>query len=109
MAMQVFHMKEAGIECGYLGGSMSYDESRVVMDALKQQPPSIRVVFVTTEKIARSDALMRLLDTLHQQNHLVGPKPYRNREDFRTRPSWHPLTFSPEEEHRNSIETPPLV
>ena len=69
--MQVFHMKEAGIECGYLGGSMGYEESRAVMDCLKQHPPTIKVVFVTPEKIARSDALMRLLDTLHQQNHLV--------------------------------------
>lgn len=69
--MQVFHMKEAGIECGLLGGSMSYEESRAVMDSLKQQPPSIKVVFVTPEKIARSDALMRLLDALHQQNFLV--------------------------------------
>lgn len=64
-------MKEAGIECGYLGGNMSYEESREVMSALKQQPPSMRVVFVTPEKIARSDAVMRLLDTLHQHQHLV--------------------------------------
>ena len=64
-------MKEAGIECGYLGGNMSYEESRDVMAALKQHPPTMRVVFVTPEKIARSDALMRLLDSLHQQQHLV--------------------------------------
>ena len=51
---------------------MSYEESRDVMSALKQRPPSLRVVFVTPEKIARSDALMRLLDSLHQQRQLVG-------------------------------------
>ena len=64
-------MKEAGISCGYMGGNMSYEESRDVMNALKEQPPSIKVVFVTPEKIARSDALMRLMDTLHQQGNLV--------------------------------------
>lgn len=64
-------MKEAGISCGYLGGNMSYEESRDIMSALKQQPPSLKVVFVTPEKIARSDNLMRLLDSLHQQNQLV--------------------------------------
>ena len=64
-------MKEAGISCGYMGGNMSYEESRDVMSALKERPPSIKVVFVTPEKIARSDALMRLMDTLHQQGNLV--------------------------------------
>ena len=64
-------MKEAGIECGYLGGNMTYEESREVMSALQQRPPTMKVVFVTPEKIARSDALMRLLDTLHQQGTLA--------------------------------------
>ena len=72
-ALQVFHLKEAGIECGYLSGSQSYEEQRSVMDALKHSPPSVRIVFVTPEKVARSDNLMRLFDTLHQHGQLVSP------------------------------------
>ena len=72
--MQVFHLKQAGVECGYLSGSQSYEESRNVMSALKEQPPAIRIIFVTPEKVARSDALMRLFDTLHAQNTLVKPE-----------------------------------
>ena len=67
----MFHLKEAGIECGYMGGSMGPEESRDVMGALRQNPPAIRIVFVTPEKVARSDALMRLFDSLHQQGLLV--------------------------------------
>ena len=67
----MFHLKEAGIECGYMGGSMGLEESRDTMAALRQNPPAIRIVFVTPEKVARSDALMRLFDSLHQQGLLV--------------------------------------
>ena len=54
---------------------MSFEESREIMSALKQHPPAIRIVFVTPEKVARSDALMRLFDSLHAQNTFVRAHP----------------------------------
>lgn len=74
VAAQVFHLKEAGIECGYLSGTMTYEESRQIMNALQQQPPEMRIVFVTPEKVARSDALMRLFDSLAQVRLLVSSR-----------------------------------
>jgi superfamily II DNA helicase RecQ len=73
-ARQVFHLQQAGIECGYLGGTQEYEESRTIMQRLQQQRPDIKILFVTPEKIARSDYLMRTLDTLHSRRLLVGSK-----------------------------------
>lgn len=41
------------------------------MQSLQLNPPSIRILFVTPEKIARSDYLMRTIDTLHSRRLLV--------------------------------------
>ena len=68
---QVFHLREAGIACGYLSGSASPDEQRETLDALRASPPQLRIVFATPEKIACSDSLMRLLDALHARGLLV--------------------------------------
>ena len=42
-----------------------------VMDDLKSMEPSIRILFVTPEKVAKSDALMRVLDDLHRRSMLA--------------------------------------
>lgn len=70
---QVFHLQQAGIACGYLSGSQEYEESRSVMHSLQADPPAIRILFVTPEKIARSNYLMRVLDSLHARHLLVRP------------------------------------
>ncbi|KAK9805758.1 hypothetical protein WJX73_006321 [Symbiochloris irregularis] len=67
---QVFHLQEAGINSGYLSGSVSWEEQRGMMDSLRQTPPGIKVLFVTPEKVAASDNLMRMLDTLYQREEL---------------------------------------
>ena len=59
------------MECGYLSSTADYAETRDVMDRMRQQPPTIKIVFVTPEKVARSDATMRLFDTLHHRGTLV--------------------------------------
>ena len=41
------------------------------MDDLKSMEPSIRILFVTPEKVAKSDALMRVLDDLHRRSLLA--------------------------------------
>lgn len=68
---QVFHLQQAAIPCGYLSGTQDYEASRSIMQGLQQDPPAIKILFVTPEKIARSDYLMRTLDTLHSRRLLV--------------------------------------
>ena len=67
-------MKEAGIACGYLSGTQEYSESRELLQGLSRDPPAVKILFVTPEKVARSDYLMRTLDGLHSRNLLVGPE-----------------------------------
>ena len=69
--LQVFHLQEAGIESAYLSGTVSWEEQRATMDKLRMSPPGIKVLFVTPEKVAASDNLMRLLDDLHSRHVLV--------------------------------------
>lgn len=69
--LQVFHLKEAGIACGYLSGTQEYAESRELLQGLGRDPPAVKILFVTPEKVARSDYLMRTLDGLHARNLLV--------------------------------------
>ena len=69
--LQVFHLKEAGIACGYLSGTQEYSESRELLQSLSRDPPGVKILFVTPEKVARSDYLMRTLDGLHSRTLLV--------------------------------------
>ena len=68
---QVFHLQQAGVECGYLSGTQDYEESRGVMSRLRADPPGLKILFVTPEKIARSDMLMRAFDALHARELLA--------------------------------------
>ena len=70
-ARQVFHLQQADIECGYLSGTQDYEESRDVMSRLRADPPGLNILFVTPEKIARSDMLMRAFDDLHARELLA--------------------------------------
>ena len=71
LGRQVFHLQEAGIQSGFLSGTVSWEEQRATMDQLRARPPGIKVLFVTPEKIAASDSLLRLLDDLHANGFLV--------------------------------------
>ena len=63
------------MECGYLSGTQDYAESREIMQGLTQDPPAVKILFVTPEKVARSDYLMRTLDSLHARCKLARPLP----------------------------------
>lgn len=67
----MFHLQEAGIPSAYLSGSVSWEEQRATMDSLRLTPPGVKVLFVTPEKVAASDNLMRLLDDLNARGALV--------------------------------------
>ena len=64
---QVFHLNNADVPCAFLGGSQQWTESRDVMDRLKSTSPGYRpidILFITPEKVAKSDNLLRLFDNL---------------------------------------------
>ena len=42
-------------------------EYQSVMSRLRCDPPELKILFATPEKVARSDALVRALDTLHRR------------------------------------------
>ena len=71
--MQVFHLKEAGIETAYFSAGVTWEEQRAVLDGLKQDPPATKVLFLTPEKVAASDVLLRALDDLYRREALVRP------------------------------------
>ena len=65
IAAQVYHLQQANIECDYLSGTGGWEAQRAVLERLREPAPSLRILFVTPEKIARSDTLMRALHELH--------------------------------------------
>ncbi|KAL0020945.1 hypothetical protein WJX79_004368 [Trebouxia sp. C0005] len=67
---QVFHLNNADVPCAFLGGSQQWTESREVMDNLRATTRChrpIAVLFITPEKVAKSDNLLRLFDSLASQ------------------------------------------
>jgi len=70
LAVQVFHLNNADVPCAFLGGSQQWTESREVMDNLRATTQGYRpiaVLFITPEKVAKSDNLLRLFDSLASQ------------------------------------------
>ena len=66
--MQVFHLHEAGIPCGYFSSSQAPEEQMEVMSDLRKAYPSLKIIFITPERLARSDSLLRALDRLNERN-----------------------------------------
>ena len=66
---QVFHLREAGVECDMLSGSQGSDEALSVMAAVREC--KLRVLFVTPEKVAASGALVRDLRALADRRALA--------------------------------------
>ncbi len=65
--LQVFHLHEAGIPCGYFSAAQAPEEQMQVMSDLRSSQPTLKIIFITPERLARSDALLRALDTLNQR------------------------------------------
>jgi bloom syndrome protein len=63
---QIFHLETAGIPCAHLSASTPWESQRDALAALgRPSGDGPRLLFVTPEKVARSDALMRALDAAH--------------------------------------------
>ena len=66
--LQVFHLNVSQIDCAYMSGGGDWDTQCQVLDKLRRL--EIKVLFVTPEKIARSDVLMRALHDLNSRGKL---------------------------------------
>ncbi len=68
---QVYHLQEAGVPCANLTSAVQDPgEYRATLSALAANPPEFKILFVTPEKIAASDSLMRIFDQLHARAQL---------------------------------------
>eukprot|EP00891_Asterochloris_glomerata_P002793 jgi/Astpho2/2793/e_gw1.00050.56.1_t len=68
---QVFHLEQADIPCAFFSGTQEWQQQREIMDQLQSMPPAVKIVFVTPEKVAKSDAIMRVFDQLYQRGMLA--------------------------------------
>lgn len=69
---QVYHLREAGVHCANLtAGAAEAGDYQAAMADLRCDPPLLKILFVTPEKVAASDALMRTFDQLHARGHLA--------------------------------------
>ena len=62
---QIAQLREVNVQCGALGGAVDDAERMYVTSQLRMRPPGIRLLYVTPEKIASSDSLIRQLDDLN--------------------------------------------
>ncbi|KAJ3675195.1 hypothetical protein LUZ60_004237 [Juncus effusus] len=67
---QIMHLLQANINATYLSGSMDWSEQQEILRDLNSNSCSFKFLFVTPEKIARSDALLRQLDSLYTRDSL---------------------------------------
>ncbi|CAN6247237.1 unnamed protein product [Urochloa humidicola] len=65
---QIMHLSQANIPATYLSASMEWAEQQEILRGLMSC--HYKLLYVTPEKIAKSDSLTRLLDNLHSQGHL---------------------------------------
>ena len=56
----------------FFSAGVTWEEQRGIMDGLRQDPPNIKVLFLTPEKVAQSDSILRALDALYARGALVG-------------------------------------
>ncbi len=64
------HLTEAGIRSISFSAGAEWAETSALMKAIRSDSDGVRLVFLTPEKVARSDAVMRLMTDLFQQGRL---------------------------------------
>ncbi|KAJ7531759.1 hypothetical protein O6H91_14G057500 [Diphasiastrum complanatum] len=68
---QIMHLSEANIPAAYLSGNMDWSEQQEILNELNSQYCTYKLLYVTPEKIARSDYLFRNLESLHRRELLA--------------------------------------
>uniref|UniRef100_A0A0E0KQU8 DNA 3'-5' helicase n=1 Tax=Oryza punctata TaxID=4537 RepID=A0A0E0KQU8_ORYPU len=61
---------EANISAAYLSASMEWSEQQEILRELMSPTCTYKLLYVTPEKIAKSDALLRQLENLYSRGHL---------------------------------------
>ncbi|XP_024961474.1 ATP-dependent DNA helicase Q-like 4A [Cynara cardunculus var. scolymus] len=62
---QIMHLLQANIPAAYLSANMEWTEQQEILRELCSEYCNYKLLYVTPEKVARSDALLRQLENLH--------------------------------------------
>ncbi|XP_024542042.1 ATP-dependent DNA helicase Q-like 4A isoform X2 [Selaginella moellendorffii] len=68
---QIMHLSQASIRAEHLSSNLEYEEQRQILQQLNFDHCEYRLLYVTPEKIARSDNLLRNLENLHRRRLLA--------------------------------------
>ncbi|KAK7246876.1 hypothetical protein RIF29_41746 [Crotalaria pallida] len=68
---QIMHLLQANIPASYLSANMEWTEQQEILRELNSDYCKYKLLYVTPEKVARSDALLRHLESLHVRDLLA--------------------------------------
>ncbi|KAK9110147.1 hypothetical protein Sjap_018207 [Stephania japonica] len=67
---QIMHLLQANIPAAYLSASMEWNEQQEIFRELNSGCCKYKLLYVTPEKVAKSDTLLRHLESLHSRDSL---------------------------------------
>ncbi|KAL6629187.1 hypothetical protein ACP70R_028952 [Stipagrostis hirtigluma subsp. patula] len=67
---QIMHLAQAEIPATYLSANMEWSEHQEILRELMSHTCRYKLLYVTPEKIAKSDALLRLLENVYSRGNL---------------------------------------
>ncbi|KAK6156989.1 hypothetical protein DH2020_011237 [Rehmannia glutinosa] len=68
---QIMHLLQANIPAAYLSANMEWTEQQEIFRELNSDYCKYKLLYVTPEKVAKSDVLLRQLDSLHARDSLA--------------------------------------
>ncbi|XWS67950.1 hypothetical protein CRYUN_Cryun04dG0048600 [Craigia yunnanensis] len=68
---QIMHLLQANIPAAYLSGNMDWSEQQEILRELTSDYCKYKLLYVTPEKVAKSDVLLRHLDSLNTRDLLA--------------------------------------
>ncbi|KZV22716.1 DNA helicase (RECQl4A) isoform 2 [Dorcoceras hygrometricum] len=68
---QIMHLLQANIPAAYLNANMDWSEQQEILRELNSDYCKFKLLYVTPEKVAKSDVLLRHLESLHSRDSLA--------------------------------------
>ncbi|GFP99215.1 ATP-dependent DNA helicase q-like 4a [Phtheirospermum japonicum] len=68
---QIMHLLQANIPAAYLSANMEWTEQQEIFRELSSEYCKYKLLYVTPEKVAKSDVLLRQLESLHARDSLA--------------------------------------
>ncbi|XP_057812339.1 ATP-dependent DNA helicase Q-like 4A [Salvia miltiorrhiza] len=68
---QIMHLLQANIGAAYLSANMDWTEQQEIFRELNSEYCKYKLLYVTPEKVAKSDVLLRHLENLHAREYLA--------------------------------------